>query len=142
MLAAGLADRVVLFPPVDRVDLYQVLAGHVSPRWTELRSMSFYAEHKIEGPVAVALENRFLVSPDAYLKPDGTWMPSPRPKCPLFLFERGHSAAQILWHCSPEEAEKLSKRPDVSRYKLGGGDSVMIATNLTGLPTGKGQPPT
>jgi hypothetical protein len=91
-LMAGIADRILFLPPVDRPDLY----GHLPKDFTGIaladgayRVVWFYQHHQFDGPLAVAYHDRMVVFPDVlYARPK---------ECRVLLFPPGVPEPQLLY---------------------------------------------
>lgn len=65
-LVAGIADRVVFLPPVDRRDFYDRFS-RIDPdqiQLTNCRVLKFYKDHSFDGPLGVLFGDCFAVGPD------------------------------------------------------------------------------
>ena len=127
-LVAGIADRIVFFPPADCADLYARLPKNLdNATVSEMRAISFYDHHSFGGPVGVSLGNRLLIAPDVFFK--GSY--------PLFLFFP-EGGAQILYpdRRTPADMAKFKATPGVVGYHMDVKHLPMIPRTLTGAPTG------
>lgn len=68
VLVAAIADRLVSLPPVDRPGLpFSDLSQPAGKFTASYRRFDLYQQHRFEGPLAIAVEDRFLVMPDVLL---------------------------------------------------------------------------
>jgi hypothetical protein len=103
-LAMGLENTLVLFPPMDRPELYSKLENDFTGKvGKDIRPLQFWRKPYYGEPVCLAFDNRMLVAPDAAMD-EG--LPSL-----IIQFVSGSVEAQLLRPVSKEEFKQKAKTP-------------------------------
>lgn len=104
VLTMGLESTLVLFPPMDRPELYSELGEDFTGKvGKDVRPLQFWRKQYYGAPICLAFDNRMLIAPDAVLDED---LP------PLFIqFVSGRKEAQLLGPISEEEFSQKTKTP-------------------------------
>ena len=112
LLFAGLADRLVFFPPVDRPNVYEILP----PKYDGVRSEEFkllnFGRQQTEfpGPVGVVIGTRLVVAADVVMR--GTV------KAPVIIFPEDGSSPRVLYPISEDEYALQLQRSNVSTLNI------------------------
>lgn len=109
VLAMGLENSLVLFPPADRPHLYSKFEYYPPTKiGKDLRPVSFSSKPFYGPSVAVLYDDRYLVFPNAINKMDNLVM---------ILFISGSVEGQILHPISKEKYEEMKKMDNVVRIR-------------------------
>jgi hypothetical protein len=128
VLVAAIADRLVSLPAVDRPGLpFADLSQPKGMFTADYRRLDLYQQHRFDGPLAIAFENRFLVMPDVLLRrsADGHVM----------MYPSWTSDPMIMGFTSEEEYKAISKLPNVQ--KVTAKYQAHIPPHDTGRPEGE-----
>jgi hypothetical protein len=110
-LMAGLANRIVFFPPADRPDgFYSRLPTDFSGmKIGDIRPLRFYKQHSFEGPLGVLYGDRLIVAPDVFL--------TQRSDAPLLFIPPDGGPAHLLHTPTPEQVDNMSKETPILRIQ-------------------------
>lgn len=108
VLVAAIVDRLVSLPVVDRPGLPFVDLSQPQGIFTvDYRRLGLYQQHRFDGPLAIAFEDRFLVMPDVLLRRSAEGH--------VIMYPSWTSDPVIMDFVSEEEHEALSKLPNVQK---------------------------
>jgi len=125
VLVAALADRLVLLPPADRKNCYSVLDEDFRDLNSQYRRLRFADGHEFGSPMGLIYGDRFLISPDIFLKESGRG-------AYLFYPPGAESNPRMLFPIAEEEYERQRTRLNHQLIKLEG--QIEIPLKSTGRP--------
>jgi hypothetical protein len=113
VLLAGIADRLIFFPPADRPDVYLALPTSLAGVTMEFDALEFDQRHSFRGPFAVMLRERLVTVPDV-------WRRGLSANTQLAYFPPGGGPSHVipLRQLSPGEAQQLERLPSFPRVRV------------------------
>ena len=109
-VAAGIANRLVVFPPRDKVRLYSVLEDFERGVLERYGGLALAEEHRRSTPLGIAYEDRLLIEPDV--------MASGEAPSRILFFPGENEAGVLLEPTSRERADELRGQPDTKRVSI------------------------
>jgi hypothetical protein len=128
VLFAGIAERLIFFPPADRADLFSRLpAVFDSTQVQRLRRLEFSKAEEAPGPMGVLIDQRLVIAPAVMIRGSVA--------APVLLFPPDGSPSRLLFPVATEEFERQAGMPNAIRLHL------RAEISLPESDTGRARPP-